>query len=333
MAKKIFSGVQPTGNLHLGNYLGAIKNFVELQNEKDNNCIYCVVDLHAITLKQDPKELKNNIRETAATFIASGLNPNKSILFNQSLVPAHSEGSWILSCIGRMGWLNRMTQFKEKAGKDKEKASVGLYIYPILMAADIMLYDATHVPVGDDQKQHLELCRDIAQQFNNDYNVEDFLVPPEPLIQKQFSRIMSLKDGSKKMSKSNVSDLSRINLKDSKDLIINKIKKAKTDPHPIPNIIEELENRPEAENLLGIYSSLKNQNINTTLKEFGGKNFSEFKTNLSEQLIDKISPIAKEINKLLNDPSYLDKILLAGAEKANDIAENKVREMKKIIGF
>ena len=333
MAKKIFSGVQPTGNLHLGNYLGAIKNFVELQNEKDNNCIYCVVDLHAITLKQDPKELKNNIRETAATFIASGLNPNKSILFNQSLVPAHSEGSWILSCIARMGWLNRMTQFKEKAGKDKEKASVGLYIYPILMAADIMLYDATHVPVGDDQKQHLELCRDIAQKFNNDYNVEDFLVPPEPLIQKQFSRIMSLKDGSKKMSKSDVSDLSRINLKDSKDLIINKIKKAKTDPHPIPNIIEELENRPEAENLLGIYSSLKNQNINTTLKEFGGKNFSEFKTNLSEQLIDKISPMAKEINKLLNDPSYLDKILLAGAEKANDIAENKVREMKKIIGF
>ena len=333
MAKKIFSGVQPTGNLHLGNYLGAIKNFVELQNEEDNNCIYCVVDLHAITLKQDPKELKNNIRETAATFIASGLNPNKSILFNQSLVPAHSEGSWILSCIARMGWLNRMTQFKEKAGKDKEKASVGLYIYPILMAADIMLYDATHVPVGDDQKQHLELCRDIAQKFNNDYNVEDFLVPPEPLIQKQFSRIMSLKDGSKKMSKSDVSDLSRINLKDSKDLIINKIKKAKTDPHPIPNIIEELENRPEAENLLGIYSSLKNQNINITLKEFGGKNFSEFKINLSEQLIDKISPIANEISKLLNDPGYLDKTLLAGAEKANDIAENKVREMKKIIGF
>ena len=333
MAKKIFSGVQPTGNLHLGNYLGAIKNFVELQNEEDNNCIYCVVDLHAITLKQDPKELKNNIRETAATFIASGLNPNKSILFNQSLVPAHSEGSWILSCIGRMGWLNRMTQFKEKAGKDKEKASVGLYIYPILMAADIMLYDATHVPVGDDQKQHLELCRDIAQKFNNDYHVEDFLVPPEPIIQKQFSRIMSLKDGTKKMSKSDVSDLSRINLKDSKDLIINKIKKAKTDPHPIPNIIEELENRPEAENLLGIYSSLKNQNINITLKEFGGKNFSEFKTSLSEQLIDKISPIANEINKLLNDPGYLDKILLAGAEKANDIAENKVKEMKKIIGF
>ena len=333
MAKKIFSGVQPTGNLHLGNYLGAIKNFVELQNEKDNDCIYCVVDLHAITLKQDPKELKNNIRETAATFIASGLNPNESILFNQSLVPAHSEGSWILSCIGRMGWLNRMTQFKEKAGKDKEKASVGLYIYPILMAADIMLYDATHVPVGDDQKQHLELCRDIAQKFNNDYNVNDFLVPPEPLIQKQFSRIMSLKDGLKKMSKSDASDLSRINLKDSNDLIINKIKKAKTDANPIPKNIEELENRPEAENLIGIYSNLKNQNIEVTLKEFGGKNFSEFKNDLSEQLIDKISPIACEINKLLNNSDYLDKILLTGAEKANEIAEKKVKEIKKIVGF
>ncbi len=333
MAKKIFSGVQPTGNLHLGNYLGAIKNFVELQNEKENNCIYCVVDLHAITLKQDPKELKNNIRETAATFIASGLNPNESILFNQSLVPAHTEGAWILSCIGRMGWLNRMTQFKEKAGKDKEKASVGLYIYPILMAADIMLYDTTHVPVGDDQKQHLELCRDIAQKFNSDYNVKDFLVPPEPLIQKQFSRIMSLKDGSKKMSKSDVSDLSRINLKDSKDLIINKIKKAKTDTHPIPDTIKDLVKRPEAENLLGIYSILKNQNIDMTLREFGGKNFSEFKNNLSEQLIDKISPIANEINKLLNNHDYLDKILINGAEKANDMAENKVKTLKEIIGF
>ena len=223
MAKKIFSGVQPTGNLHLGNYIGAIKNFVDLQNEPENNCVFCVVDLHAITLKQDPLELKNNIRETAATFIASGIDPTKSIIFNQSLVPAHSEGSWILSCIARMGWLNRMTQFKEKAGKDKEKASVGLYIYPVLMAADILLYDATHVPVGDDQKQHLELCRDIAQKFNNDYNVKDVLVPPEPLIQKQFSRIMSLKDGQKKMSKSDVSDLSRINLTDDRDKIVNKI--------------------------------------------------------------------------------------------------------------
>ena len=333
MSKKIFSGVQPTGNLHLGNYLGAIKNFVELQNEKNNTCIYCVVDLHAITLKQDPAELKNNIRETAATFIASGLDPTKSILFNQSLVPAHSEGSWILSCIARMGWLNRMTQFKEKAGKDKEKASIGLYIYPILMAADIMLYDATHVPVGDDQKQHLELCRDIAQKFNNDYKVQDFLVPPEPLIQKQFSRIMSLKDGLKKMSKSDDSDLSRINLKDDKDSILNKIKKAKTDQYPIPNEIKELENRPEAENLLGIYSSLKNQKIEKTLKEFGGKNFSEFKTSLPDQLIERISPISSEINKLLDSPDYLDKILLSGGEKANAISEKKVKELKKIIGF
>ena len=333
MTKKIFSGVQPTGNLHLGNYLGAIKNFVELQNDKDNTCIYCVVDLHAITLKQDPNELKNNIRETAATFIASGLDPSESILFNQSLVPAHSEGSWILSCIARMGWLNRMTQFKEKAGKDKEKASIGLYIYPILMAADIMLYDSTHVPVGDDQKQHLELCRDIAQKFNNDFKVQDFLVPPEPLIQKQFSRIMSLKDGSKKMSKSDESDLSRINLKDDKDSISNKIKKAKTDQHPIPSKIKELENRPEAENLLGIYSSLKNQKIEKTLEEFGGKNFSELKINLTDQLIERITPIAGEINRLLDNPDYLDKILFSGGEKANAIAEKKVKELKKIIGF
>jgi len=220
MSKKIFSGVQPTGNLHLGNYIGAIKNFVDLQNNKNNNCIFCVVDLHAITVMQDPIELKNNIRETAAAFIASGIDPKNSIIFNQSLVPAHSEGSWILGCVARMGWLNRMTQFKEKAGKDKEKASVGLYIYPILMASDILLYDATHVPVGDDQKQHLELCRDIAQKFNNDFDIENFLQVPEPLIQKEFSRIMSLKDGSKKMSKSELSDLSRINLTDDKDQII-----------------------------------------------------------------------------------------------------------------
>ena len=233
MSKKIFSGVQPTGNLHLGNYLGAIKNFVKLQNEKENECVFCVVDLHAITTKQIPKELKQNIRETAATFIASGINPDKSIIFNQSKVSAHSECAWILSCVSRIGWLNRMTQFKEKAGKDKEKASIGLYSYPVLMAADILLYDASHVPVGDDQKQHLELCRDIAQKFNNDFNRPGFLNAPEPLIQKQFSRIMSLKDGIKKMSKSDPSDLSRINLTDNKEKILNKIKKAKTDPLPL----------------------------------------------------------------------------------------------------
>ena len=243
MVKKIFSGVQPTGNLHLGNYLGAIKNFVELNNEKENDCIFCVVDLHAITLKQDPKELKNNIRETVATFIASGIDPKKSIIFNQSKVTAHSEAAWILSCTARTGWLGRMTQFKEKAGKDKEKASVGLYSYPVLMAADILLYDSTHVPVGDDQKQHLELCRDIAQKFNNDFEVENFFKSPEPLIQKEYSRIMSLKDGTKKMSKSELSDLSRINLTDSSDEIINKIRKAKTDPLPMPSSNDELNKR------------------------------------------------------------------------------------------
>ena len=298
MRKKIFSGVQPTGNLHLGNYLGAIKNFVDLNNDPDNDCIFCVVDLHAITVKQDPKELKNNIRETVATFIASGIDPKKSIIFNQSGVAAHSEGAWILSCVARMGWLNRMTQFKEKAGKDKEKASVGLYSYPVLMAADILLYDATHVPVGDDQKQHLELCRDIAQKFNNDFDQDNFLQVPEPLIQKEFSRIMSLKDGSKKMSKSELSDLSRINLADDRDAIVNKIKKAKTDPLPMPSSVEELNERLEARNLLGIYSSLNNSTLQNTVENFSGKNFSEFKNQLSDLLVKKIEPISLEIKKL-----------------------------------
>ena len=333
MGKKIFSGVQPTGNLHLGNYLGAIKNFVDLNNDKDNKCIFCVVDLHAITVKQDPKELKNNIRETVATFVASGIDPKKSIIFNQSSVAAHAEGAWILSCIARMGWLNRMTQFKEKAGKDKEKASIGLYSYPVLMAADILLYDATHVPVGDDQKQHLELCRDIAQKFNNDFEVENFLQVPEPLIQKEFSRIMSLKDGSKKMSKSELSDLSRINLTDDKDQIINKIKKAKTDPLPMPQYIEELDERLEAKNLLGIYSSLTNSTLENSVKNFAGKNFSEFKDKLTEVLVNKIEPISNEIKKLLGDKSYLDEILLDGVEKANMIASKKIERIKEIVGF
>ena len=333
MGKKIFSGVQPTGNLHLGNYLGAIKNFVDLNNDKDNKCIFCVVDLHAITVRQDPKELKNNIRETVATFIASGIDPKKSIIFNQSGVAAHSEGAWILSCVARMGWLNRMTQFKEKAGKDKEKASIGLYSYPVLMAADILLYDATHVPVGDDQKQHLELCRDIAQKFNNDFEVENFLQVPEPLIQKEFSRIMSLKDGSKKMSKSELSDLSRINLTDDKDQIINKIKKAKTDTLPMPQSIKELDERLEAKNLLGIYSSLTNSTLENSVKNFAGKNFSEFKEQLAEELVNKIEPISNEIKKLLGDKSYLDKILLDGVEKANLIASKKIERIKEIVGF
>jgi tryptophanyl-tRNA synthetase len=333
MSKKIFSGVQPTGNLHLGNYLGAIKNFVDLNNDNNNKCIFCVVDLHAITVKQDPKDLKNNIRETVATFIASGIDPKKSIIFNQSRVAAHAEGAWILSCVARMGWLNRMTQFKEKAGKDKEKASIGLYSYPVLMAADILLYDATHVPVGDDQKQHLELCRDIAQKFNNDFEVENFLQVPEPLIQKQFSRIMSLKDGSKKMSKSELSDLSRVNLTDNKDQIINKIKKAKTDPLPIPQDVKELDERLEAKNLLGIYSSLTNSTLESSVKNFAGKNFSEFKDKLAEQLVNKIEPISNEIKKLLGDKSYLDEILLDGVEKANLIASKKIERIKEIVGF
>jgi tryptophanyl-tRNA synthetase len=333
MGKKIFSGVQPTGNLHLGNYLGAIKNFVDLNNDNDNECIFCVVDLHAITVKQDPKELKNNIRETVATFIASGIDPKKSIIFNQSRVTAHAEGAWILSCVAKMGWLNRMTQFKEKAGKDKEKASIGLYSYPVLMAADILLYDATHVPVGDDQKQHLELCRDIAQKFNNDFEVENFFKVPEPLIQKEFSRIMSLKDGSKKMSKSELSDLSRINLTDDKDQIISKIKKAKTDPLPMPQDINELDDRLEAKNLLGIYSSLTNTTLQNSVKSFAGKNFSEFKESLAAELVSKIEPISKDIKKLLENKKYLDEILLEGAEKANMIASKKIESIKEIVGF
>ena len=333
MSKKIFSGVQPTGNLHLGNYLGAIKNFVDLNNDIQNKCIFCVVDLHAITIKQDRDQLTNNIRETTATFIASGIDPTKSIIFNQSKVHAHAEGSWILSCLAPMGWLNRMTQFKEKAGKDKEKASVGLYIYPILMASDILLYDTTHVPVGEDQKQHLELTRDIAQKFNKDFNCDDFLKVPEPLIKKSFARIMSLKDGLKKMSKSDPSDLSRINLTDTKDEIINKIKKAKTDSFPIPNEEKKLIDRPEAENLLGIYSSISNQALDKTLNEFGGKNFSDLKRDLAEILSNKISPISNEIKKLINDQGYLDKVLLQGASKAEEIAGKKIEEMKNIIGF
>ena len=333
MRKKIFSGVQPTGNLHLGNYLGAIKNFVELNNNNENDCIFCVVDLHAITVNQDPKVLKNNIRETVATFIASGIDPKKSIIFNQSQVSAHSEVAWILSCVARMGWLNRMTQFKEKAGKDKEKASIGLFSYPVLMAADILLYDATHVPVGDDQKQHLELCRDIAQKFNHEYKIDNFFKIPEPLIQKEFSRIMSLKDGSKKMSKSELSDLSRINLTDDKDQIVNKIKKAKTDTLPIPSSIEELNNRPEAKNLIGIYSNLIGVKLDESIKTFSGKNFSEFKESLAGELVNKIEPISKEIKKLLGDKKYLDEILLNGVEKANSIASKKIETIKEIVGF
>ena len=333
MNKKIFSGVQPTGNLHIGNYLGAIKNFVKLSSDNKNECIFCVVDLHAITVKQDPKILRDNIRLTVATFIASGIDYKKSIIFNQSSVPAHSEAAWILSCVAKMGWLNRMTQFKEKVGKDKEKASIGLYSYPILMASDILLYDSSHVPVGEDQKQHLELCRDIAQKFNNDFGKEDFFKIPEPLIQKEFSRIMSLKDGKIKMSKSEQSESGRINLTDNKDIIVNKIKKAKTDSLPLPSSISELNERPEAKNLLGIYSSMTNSTLDKSVKDFKGKNFSDFKEKLGEVLVEKINPISIEIKKLINDKEFLDKILLDGYNKANDIASKKIKKMKEIVGF
>ena len=333
MIKKIFSGVQPTGNLHRGNYLGAIKNFVNFQNQENADCVYCVVDLHAITVKQNPVELKNSIRETTATFLASGLDFKKSVIFKQSDVPSHSEASWILGCTAKMGWLNRMTQFKEKAGKDKEKASIGLYVYPILMAADILLYDTTHVPVGDDQKQHLELTRDIAQKFNQEFNVNEFFKVPEPMIQQEFARIMSLKDGEKKMSKSEISDFSRINLSDTNDLIVNKIKKAKTDPLPIPESIDDLEKRPEAQNLLGIYSSLNNQGLKDTINQFSGRNFSEFKKSLSELLIEKISPISSEINRLNKDIPFIDKVLSEGSLKAQEISSKKVKKIKEIVGF
>ena len=271
----VFSGVQPTGNLHLGNYLGALKNFVSLQKEMD--CIYCVVDLHAITTFQNPNQLRNNVLETVASFVATGLNPSKSIIFNQSAVSGHTELAWILNCISRIGWLNRMTQFKDKAGSDKEKASVGLYIYPNLMAADILLYKATHVPVGADQKQHLELSRDIAQKFNNDFNCKDFFPLPEPLIPKNVSRVMSLRDGNKKMSKSEESDYSRINLKDSADEINKKIKKAKSDSDQIPDNLKDLEKKPEALNLVNIYSEISKSTLEKVLNEMSGKEYSFLK--------------------------------------------------------
>ena len=311
--KLVFSGVQPSGNLHLGIYLGALKNFVSLQKESD--CIYCVVDLHAITTFQNPDELKNNILETTASFLATGLNPKKSIIFNQSSVSAHSELAWIFNCISRIGWLNRMTQFKDKAGSDKEKASVGLYIYPNLMAADILLYKATHVPVGADQKQHLELSRDIAQKFNKDFNCDGFFPLPEPLILKNISRVMSLRDGTKKMSKSEESDYSRINLKDNPDEIVKKIKKAKSDSESIPDNLKSLEKKPEALNLLNIYSEISKINLEKVVKEMAGKEYSFIKTKLADLLVSEICPVGKEIVRLMNDKAYLVEILKKGSEK------------------
>ncbi|MGI9483491.1 MAG: tryptophan--tRNA ligase [Hyphomicrobiales bacterium] len=337
--ERVFSGVQPTGNLHLGNYLGAITRFVDLQ--RSHNCIYCVVDLHAITVWQDPAELAHNTREVTAAFVAAGIDPREQIVFNQSQVPEHAELAWVFNCVARIGWLNRMTQFKEKAGKNRENASVGLYSYPNLMAADILAYRATHVPVGEDQKQHLELSRDIAQKFNNDFSEQiaalgykdGFFPLPEPLITGPATRVMSLRDGSKKMSKSDPSDLSRINLTDDADLIAKKIRKAKTDPEPLPSEPDGMKGRPEAENLVGIFAALAGQNAEHVLREHGGSQFSGFKQELVDLAVEKMSPIGQEMNRLMNDPAHIDSILASGAERARELARPIFADVKKIIGL
>jgi tryptophanyl-tRNA synthetase len=327
---RIFSGVQPTGNLHLGNYLGAIRNWVRLQADYD--CIFCVVDMHAITVWQEPKELRASTREVAASFIASGIDPQRSILFNQSQVPAHAELAWIFNCVARLGWLNRMTQFKEKAGKDRENASAGLYVYPNLMAADILAYKATHVPVGEDQKQHLELARDIAQKFNHDYGVDMFPLV-EPMIFGEATRVMSLRDGSRKMSKSEPSDMSRINLTDTPDQIAQKIRKAKTDPAPLPDSLSGLEDRPEAANLLGIYAALDDKTRDEVVALYAGQTFSKFKDALAELAIAKLGPVATEMRRLMADPGEMDRILRAGGARARAIAEPILAEVKDVVGF
>ena len=329
--KIVLSGVQPTGGLHIGNYLGAIKNFVSMQTEYD--CFFCVVDLHAITVKQDPKLLKNNTYEVVATYLASGIDPVKSVIFNQSNVSSHSELAWIFNCITRMGWLNRMTQFKDKAGKDKENASSGLFIYPNLMAADILLYKATHVPVGDDQKQHLELTRDIAQKFNRDYECDGFFPIPEPIIDKNISRIMSLKNGEQKMSKSDPSDYSRISLTDSADQIEKKIKKAKTADTPMPDNNEDVSKLLEVNNLLNIFSGFSEIDKSELIEKYKGQNFSNFKNNLAEVIIEHIKPISKEIDKLMSDKAYLNQIISSGVEKASEKANVTIKEVYDIVGF
>ena len=335
----VFSGVQPTGNLHLGNYLGAIVNFVKLQSSYD--CIYCVVDLHAITVWQDPAELTKATREVTAAFIASGIDPKRHIVFNQSQVAEHAELAWVFNCVARLGWLNRMTQFKEKAGKDRENASVGLFAYPNLMAADILVYRATHVPVGEDQKQHLELSRDIAQKFNNDFadtiranGFDDGFFPlPEPLIQGPATRVMSLRDGTKKMSKSEPSDQSRINLTDDPDTIALKIRRAKTDPDPLPHDETALAARPEADNLVGIYAALAGATKAEVLKQFGGAQFSAFKPALSDLLVAKLSPITAEMRRLQNETSYIDGVLADGSARAQAIAAETMKSVKDIVGL
>jgi tryptophanyl-tRNA synthetase len=335
----VFSGVQPTGNLHLGNYLGAIKRFVELQDRYD--CIYCVVDLHAITVWQDPIELPKAIREVTAAFIACGIDPKKHIVFNQSQVAEHAELAWVFNCVARLGWLNRMTQFKEKAGKDRENASVGLYAYPTLMAADILVYRATHVPVGEDQKQHLELSRDIAQKFNNDFgqSIRDngygdaFFPLPEPVITGEATRVMSLRDGTKKMSKSDASDQSRINLTDDADAIAQKVRRAKTDPEPLPSEEKGLETRPEADNLVGIYAALADTTRAKVLAQFGNAQFSTFKNALTELAVAKLNPINSEMKRLLNDPAAIDAVLADGSARARKLAGETMKAVKDIVGF
>ena len=330
----VLSGMQPTNTLHLGNYLGALKNWVKMQAQMD--CLYCVVDLHAIT--QDSaygkrETLTASIREVAAAYIAAGIDPRKSPVFNQSQVPEHAELAWIFSCVARLGWLDRMTQFKEKTGKHKERASVGLYTYPVLMAADILVYKATHVPVGEDQKQHLELARDIAQKFNNDFGVPDFFPQPEPVITGPATRVMSLRDGTKKMSKTDESDMSRINLTDDADAIANKIRKARTDPNPLPETAKGLEGRPEAENLINIYAALADEETESVIRRFAGQQFSGFKSELAELAVAKLTPIAAEMRRLLADPAEIDRLLKDGADKARTIAQPIMAEVKRVVGF
>lgn len=328
---RIFSGVQPTGNLHLGNYLGAIRNFVRLQGHYD--CLFCVVDQHAITQWQDPKELTQQTREIAAAFLAAGLDAKNNIIFNQSTVAAHAQLAWIFNCVARIGWMNRMTQFKEKSGKDRENASLGLLAYPSLMAADILLYKATHVPVGEDQKQHLELTRDIAIKFNNDFAAPDFFPITEPLIFGAATRVMSLRDGTKKMSKSDPSDYSRINLTDDADAITQKIRKAKTDPLPMPETEADAEKRPEADNLLGIYAAIADKEKADIVREFAGQQFSAFKNALTDLAVAKIGPIGSEMQRLVKDPGHVDSVLRDGAERANALARPILDEVYRVVGF
>jgi tryptophanyl-tRNA synthetase len=328
---RILSGVQPTGNLHLGNYLGAIRNFVALQDSYE--CLFCVVDLHALTLWQDPAQLGAQTREIAAAFLAAGIDAEKQIVFAQSTVPAHAQLAWIFNCVARVGWMNRMTQFKEKAGKDRENASLGLYAYPALMAADILIYKATHVPVGEDQKQHLELTRDIAIKFNNDFSVPSFFPVTEPLIFGTATRVMSLRDGTKKMSKSDPSDYSRINLTDDADAIAQKIRKAKTDPHPMPPNEAEAEKRPEADNLIGIYAALSDHSREAVIAEFAGRQFSEFKSALTDLAVAKLGPIGAEMQRLMKDPAHVDRVLRSGSERARALAEPILADVYRAVGL